>query len=467
MVEKKETTFLGETYLIDSDVAMEIFQCVAQLPIVDLHTHISVEEMTLNKGWNNAWDVFGATDHYVWELMRRCGVPEEKITGSASPKEKWISFAEIVPSICGNPFYEWLHLELRRHFGIYELVSAKTAEFIWDKLEELLKSPDMRPQEMLRKMQVEVLCTTESPVCNLRWYEKIRDTVAFSRIIPTWRPDEFMEIGTAEWKTAIRKLEEYVDKELINCSELVLALERTHSDFRAMGAISSDHGIEDAYGKPPAMNNANKIFQKANAGKKLSSEEKRAFKAFLLHCFAEMDVAAGWVMQLHLGAVRNYRMALARSIGKDAGGDVANHMIEIVKSLYNFLNNFDEKLLIIIYVLHPCHVYTIATLARTFPNVIIGAPWWFMNNPYNIKEQLLQISNVDILTNYIGMVSDARRLLSISSRFEIFRRILSNVLGDMVCKGRLPIEMAKYVCQQVAYYNSKKLFSKLTEKVNN
>jgi len=191
--------FLDENYLLTSKEAQDIFLYVKSLPIVDVHTHVEAEQIAIDRGWNDIWEVEGATDHYVWELMRRCGVPEEKITGDASNKEKWLAFAEVAPCLAGNPLYEWIHLDLRRRFEISELITPQTAESIWEKTKEMLASPSMRPQALLKEMKVEILCTTDSPLSDLRWHEEIRRDLSSPRILPTWRPDEFMAVGTLEW----------------------------------------------------------------------------------------------------------------------------------------------------------------------------------------------------------------------------------------------------------------------------
>ena len=450
--------FLDENYLLTSKEAQDIFLYVKSLPIVDAHTHVDAEQIAVDHGWDDIWEVEGATDHYVWELMRRCGVSEEKITGDASNKEKWLAFAEVAPRLAGNPLYEWIHLDLRRRFEISDLITPQTAESIWEKTKEMLASPRMRPQALLKEMKVEILCTTDSPLSDLRWHEEIRRNLSSPRVLPTWRPDEFMAVGTLEWNHAVEKLAEHTDENTSTLSGFLIALEKTHRYFRERGGVASDHGIEAPYGKPASTDEAAKIFQKAISGEKVTGEEERAFKAFLLHFFAELNTEAHWVMQLHIGAVRDYRDFLLRSLGKDSGGDVASHAIEISKGLYHFLNAFDGRLKIVLYAVHPGHIYTLATLARAFPNVSVGSPWWFMDNPFHIRDQLLQVANVDVLSNYAGMVTDSRKLFSFQSRTEVFRRVLADVLGEMVNHGRVPLKVAKDIGAQVAYYRPKELF---------
>lgn len=450
--------FLGKDYLLRSLEARNLFAGIEGLPIVDAHNHVDAKQIAINRGWSDIWEVEGATDHYVWELMRRCGVREELITGAASNREKWLAFAKIVPRLAGNPLYEWLHLDLRRRFGITALVEPDTADLIWERTKEALASPNMCPRSLLREMGVEILCTTDSPLSNLSWHEKLQEELSSPRVFPTWRPDQFLQIGTPEWIHSVRGLAERTNEDTASLAGFLAALEKTHRYFRGHGGVASDHGIEASYGKPAGAGEAERIYQKAISGKELTGEELRAIKSFLLHFFGELDAEAGWVMQLHMGAVRDYREYLFNTLGKDCGGDVTSHTTEITNRLYHFLNAFDAKLKIVLYAVHPSHIYTLATLVRAFPNVSVGSPWWFMDNPFHMRDQLLQVASVDVLSNYAGMVTDSRKIFSFQSRTEVFRRVLSDVLGGMASAGRIPFEVAVETAKRVAYFRPKELF---------
>lgn len=452
--------FLGEDYLLSSAESRGLFDQIGAFPIVDAHNHVEAEQIATDRGWSDIWEVEGATDHYVWELMRRCGVPEDLITGTASNREKWNAFAKIVPRIAGNPLYEWFHLDLRRRFGIVDLVSSDTASAIWERTKEALASPQLRPRSLLQEMKVEVLCTTDSPLSDLRWHERLRDELSFPRVLPTWRPDLVCEIESPKWKEFIAALGEKTDEDTEKLSGLLVALEKTHHHFRAHGGVASDHGIDVPYGEPASSNKAEKLYRAAVAGSVPVGRDLRALKSFFLHYFAELDAEAGWTMQLHIGAVRNYRVQVFRTMGKDSGGDVASHTVEIAAGLHHFLNAFDGKLNVVLYAIHPSHIYTLVTLVRAFPNASVGSPWWFMDNPFHIRDQLLQVASVDLLSNYAGMVTDSRKLFSFQSRTEVFRRVLADVLGEMVRAGRVPIEVAGEVGAAVAYHRPKELFFK-------
>jgi len=450
--------FLGKDYLLGSVEAREILARIEGLPIVDAHNHVEAEQIAIDQGWNDIWEVEGRTDHYVWELMRRCGVPEEKITGNASNREKWRTFAGIVPLLAGNPLYEWLHLDLRRRFGLTEFVGPETADVIWEKTEEALASADMRPRSLLQQMGVEVLCTTDSPLSDLSWHEQLKEELSSPKVLPTWRPDSILQVGTPEWKEFVVALGEKTGENTEMFDGLLAAIEKTHKHFRSHGTVASDHGIQAPYGKPASTSEAKRIYQKAISRKELTVEDLRALRSFLLHFFAELNAEAGWVMQLHIGAVRDYRDNLSETFGKDCGGDVTSHTIEITNGLHEFLNAFEGKLNIVLYAVHPSHIYTLATLARAFPNISVGSPWWFMDNPFHMRDQLLQVASVDLLSNYAGMVTDSRKLFSFQSRTEVFRRVLANILGEMVATGRVPFEVASEVAERVAYHGPKELF---------
>ena len=451
--------FLDEHYLLNSKVAEEIFLDIKGLPILDPHCHVEAEQIARNQGWSDVWEIEGATDHYVWELMRECGIREEKITGNASNEEKWLALGEIMPRLAGNPVYDWIHLDLRRRFGITEVIGPKTAHECWSATKEALALPEMRPQELLQKMGVEILCTTDSPVSKLKWHEELKQSVASPQVLPTWRPDEFMSIGAATWIDSVRGLAERTNENRESLTGFLAGLEKTHQYFDKHGTVASDHGIEEPYEGYIKEQRATDIYRKAISGEAIGRKEEQDFQTFLLHFFARLDAEADWVMQLHIGAVRNYRDSLFQHLGKDCGGDVASHGLQTTKGLNSFLNEFDGKLKIVLYGLHPNYIYSIATLARIFPNVFVGSPWWFADNPFYIKQHLFQVANVNILSNHAGMVSDSRKLFSsFETRMELFRRVLADVLGEMVNQGRIPLEIAKDVGAQVAYYRPKELF---------
>lgn len=447
-------------YLLRSSEAEEIYNEIKLKDIVDLHTHLDAQQLLNNSCWKDIWEAWCASDHYVWELMRRFEVPEDLITGDAPNEEKWKCFAELVPKMAGNPVYDWVHLDLLLQFGIEKEINSQTASEIWEQTKALLALPEFRPQQLLSKMRVQALCITESTFSKLDHYRILNEKLSKIKILPAWRPDELMQIDKPSWRTLLDNLMQCADLEINKLEKFLQALEKMHFYFSQFGSFTSDHAFEEPFGAPVRQNKAAIIFDSLLSGKKVEFENIKRFKAFLLFFFAELNTNSNWVMQLHIGAVRDYRVSLYNVLGKDAGGDIANHFIELVKNLQMFLNTFDKKLTIIIYVLHPSHVFTVATIARAFPNVLIGAPWWFMDSPYHIREQLLQVANVDLLAKHIGMVSDSRKLMSIQSRIDIFRRVLSDILGNMVKEGRMSLNVARQLANMVSYSNQRELFCK-------
>jgi glucuronate isomerase len=450
--------FLDEDYLLDSQVAKNLYKSIKGLPILDAHNHADIKEIANNEGWQDIWEVETATDHYVWELMRKRGVPEEKITGQASNYEKWKALCEVFPDIATNPTYEWIHLDLQRRFGIDKLICSENADEIWEETRQALNKDSFKPQPLLKDMNVEILCTTDDPVLSLPYHEKANQELDNIKILPTWRPDKISNIDSNSWNSDIKDLSAETDIELNDINDLMQALEDTHSYFNDLGCVASDHGVEQPLAYQVGQSTANKIFQKAINNINLTDQEIRDYKAFLMHYYAELNAETDWVMQIHIGAVRDYRDKLLSSLGPDSGGDISSQNINIGENLRELLNAYDEKLKIVLYCLDPSHLPTIATIARAFPNVSIGAAWWFNDSPYGMETHLEYTASVDLLSNVAGMVTDSRKLMSYGSRTEMFRRVLANVLGKMVKRGQLPLDIAEKLAKTAAYARPQELF---------
>ncbi|PLV58674.1 glucuronate isomerase [Thermotoga sp. KOL6] len=448
--------FLGEKYLLTNKAAEKLFNEVKELPIVDPHNHLSAKDIVENKPWNDIWEVEGATDHYVWELMRRCGVSEEYITGSMDDKEKWFALAKVLPKFVGNPTYEWIHLDLWRRFNIKKVISEETAEEIWEETKKLL--PSMTPQKLLKDMGVEILCTTDDPIDTLEYHRKAQEVVEDVKILPTWRPDKAMNLEKEDWKAYLERLGERYGEDTSNLEGFLSALWKSHEHFKAHGCVASDHALLEPLIHYVERKRAEGIHRKAFKGEKLSQEEINDYKAFMMVQFGKMNQEMNWVTQLHIGALRDYRKKLFRTLGPDSGGDISTNFLRIAEGLEYFLNEFDGKLKIVLYVLDPTHLPTIATISRAFPNVFVGAPWWFNDSPFGMEVHLKYLASVDLLYNLAGMVTDSRKLLSFGSRTEVFRRVLSNVVGEMVERGQVPIREAKSLVKHVCYDGPKTLF---------
>lgn len=449
--------FLDENYLLTNRAAKEIYQLVKDLPIVDAHNHSDAREIVENKGWNDVWEVEAATDHYVWELMRRRGVPEEKITGTASNYEKWIALAEVFPKFVGNPTYEWIHLDLKRRFGIDEIICKDTAQIIWNKAKEKLKSEDMKPQKLLQNMGVEIMCTTNDPAEDLHYHQLAREQLKNIKILPTWRPDRFCKVHSPDFKKFVSQLEQRTNISITNLHSFIDALKKTHDRFNELGCVCSDHALLEPLVHRVDEKKAVQIFERALKGP-VSYEEHLEFQSYMIYTFAEMNSEKDWTMQLHIGAMRDYRVKLFERLGPDSGGDIIAGFVDVARGMKDFFNDFDGRLKIVLYCMDTSYLPVMTTIARSFENVFLGAPWWFNDSPFGMRFQLEYIASVDLLSNLVGMVTDSRKLMSYGSRTEMFRRILCDVVGTMVERGQIPLREAIEVCTELCYERPKSFF---------
>lgn len=453
-------SFLDDKYLLESDSAVAIYNAVKDLPIIDPHNHADVAEIAANGNYSNAWQVFAATDHYVWEVMRKRGVDENSITGSATPKEKWMELARVMPEIAGNPVFEWIHLDLRRRFGITDVLCSENAERIWDEVNARLATDDFKPLALLKAMNVEVMCSTDDPVDTLEYHTAVNEKAGRIVIRPTWRPDKAMRIHYPGFRDYIAKLGKRFGIEIDSVEKLVEALQKSHDYFAEKGCRASDHDTPHPLPGNATLAEADVVFQRALAGETMSQADIDTYQDYLTIKVAEMDMRAGWVYQMHMCVIRDVRDTLFQSLGMDVGGDISEFYVNIAKPLCGFLNHFDDRLKLVLYSLEPCHQAALAAVARAFgKNVRLGSAWWLNDQPYGMSTQLEYIGNVDVYSCFAGMVSDSRKILSYASRFEMFRRTLSNVLGGLVLKGRMPQEIAEKIAVMMCYTEPKKFFN--------
>ena len=443
--------FLGQDYLIANETGKRIFALVRDLPILDPHNHADVAAIARNENFKDAWELFAATDHYVWEILRKTGVPEEKITGGASPHDKFIAMAQVFDQIAGNPVYEWIHLDLR-FLGVEELLSAETGELIWKKVNEILAKEESRPQALLKRMNVCVMCSTDDPADTLEYHKIVNESIGQTIVRPTWRPDAAMKAGKPGFPAYIERLGKRWGVKITTLAELLDVLQKSHDFFAENGCRASDHGLELASSGTGDAVAAAETFRKAIAGEPVSPEEAANYADYLLGECGEMNSRSGWVMQLHMGAVRDVRDYLFRTIGPDSGGDVSDLFQSHEAKLIRFLNRFDGRLKVVLYCLDQAHQATLATLSRAFGSTVrLGSAWWLCDTPIGMKRQLEYIGSVDLLSTFAGMVSDSRKLLSYGSRFEMFRRILSSTLGGMVEAGQMPEPVAMKLAKTMCY----------------
>ncbi len=452
--------FLSENYLLTNETSKKIYQSIAALPIVDPHNHADVKSLAENKPFANMWQLFAATDHYVWEVMRKCGVDEKYITGKeTSDFEKFMELGRVFPKIAPNPCYEWIHLDLR-FLGINEMLNQSTAEQIYRKGTLLLQKEENLPLNILKRLNVEIMCSTDDPLDDLEYHDIINEK--FGRIIvrPTWRPDKAMKIFAADWNSYIEKMGNKFADPITSLDKLLGCLKESHDFFDEHGCKASDHGLEYMVCAECDYHEAAKTFDKARKFKELSQAEIDNFMGVLMMKFGEWNQETDWVTQLHLGAVRDVRTSLFKTLGPDVGGDISYYYQDHLKGILNFLNAFDDSLKVVLYCLDPSQQATLATIARAFGyKVRLGSAWWLCDTPIGMKRQLEYIGSVDLLSAFAGMVSDSRKLLSYGSRFEMFRRVMSDVLGSVVEKGQMPEEVAIELAKSMAYDNTKGFFN--------
>jgi len=450
--------FIDDSYLLESEAAVELYDSIRDLPIVDPHSHADLTEIVANDGWDDIWEVEGATDHYVWSVMRKRGVPERKITGDAPNKEKWMALAEVFPELAGSPTYEWIHLDLRRQFGIEKPISSETAEEIWEETQVQLSSREMRPQQLLETMNVEILCTTDDPTSSLSEHERVAEEINGLDVRPTWRLDRAFHVDSGSWGEFVDELESVTGIQTDTLSGFLDAMAQTHDYFAEHGCQASDLSLTEPVSRPVSRERARSLYERSRDGQNLMETEIRDLQAFILEEVGKLNAEKDWVTQLHIGPVRDYRDSLYETVGADAGGDVSTQSIELTDNLRHYLNTFDDETEIVLYTVDPTHYPSLTTLSRAFPNVSVGPAWWFNDSPFGMDEQLRQVGSVDLLANHAGMVSDSRKLMSFGSRFEMFRRVLSNVLGEMVERGQMPIEHAEQLATHLAYKRPKTLY---------
>ncbi|MEI8224501.1 MAG: glucuronate isomerase [Bacteroidota bacterium] len=462
-------SFLDDDFLLHNKTAELLYHEYAKdLPIIDYHCHLSSEEIAANKQFENLSKIWLEGDHYKMRAMRANGVDEKYITGNASDREKFMKWAETVPYTLRNPLYHWTHLELKRYFGIDKLLNSITAKEIYDEATSLLVTEDFRAQKLIKKSNVEVMCTTDDPVSDLRYHQEIINQGYSVKVLPAWRPDKVMAAeNTEEYNRYIDKLSEVSGLSISKYQDLLQALIKRQEYFNSMGCKLSDHGVETFLAEPYTEPEINNIFTKVRSGKHLSEIELLKFKSALLVQLSEMDHQFGWTQQFHIGALRNNNTRLFKKIGPDKGFDSIGDF-EIAKSMSKFFDHLEQKERLtktIVYNLNPRDNEVIITMIGNFNDGITpgkmqyGSAWWFLDQKNGIERQLNTLSDMTLLSRFVGMLTDSRSFLSYP-RHEYFRRILCNLIGTDVENGELPadMELIGNMVKGICYYNAKEYF---------
>jgi len=456
-------SFIDDDFLLESDVARELYhEHVAALPIIDYHNHLPVAQIASDHRFRSITEIWLDGDHYKWRAMRANGIDERFCTGDASDWEKFEAWARTVPATLRNPLYHWTHLELKRPFGITELLDERTARAIFDRCNELLQQPSFSTQGLLRQFNVAVVCTTDDPTDSLEHHHKLAG-LADLRVVPTWRPDAALAIDDLKAFNAwIERLESASGVSIATFTQLIDALEKRHAAFHDAGCRASDHGLEQIYSEPSSDPSA--TFDKLRLGKKIGHDEARRYKSELLHTFALMDHSRGWVQQYHLGALRNTNSRLRRRLGADTGLDSVGDF-EMARPLARFLDRLDESDSLaktILYNLNPRDNELFATMIGNFQDgsvpgkIQYGSAWWFLDQLDGMRKQIDALSNMGLFSRFVGMVTDSRSFLSYS-RHEYFRRLVCNLLGDDARRGLVPNDIALLaeLAKKVSYFNAR------------
>ncbi|HEX8425528.1 glucuronate isomerase [Hymenobacter sp.] len=461
--------FLNEDFLLQTETAQQLYHEYAKsMPIIDYHNHLLPDQIAQDRQFDNITQIWLYGDHYKWRAMRTNGVPERYITGDASDWEKFEKWAETVPQTVRNPLYHWTHLELQRYFGITELLNKDSARRIYDECSAKLQTPEYTVQNLLRRMNVEVLCTTDDPADTLEHHRALAASGFEVRVLPAFRADKAMTPeNAAAYNQYLDKLGEAAAVDIRTFFDLQTALRLRHDYFAALGCRLSDHGLEQIYAADYTEAEINAIFVKVRGGEELTANEVLQFKSAMLVLLAEMDWEKGWTQQYHLGALRNNNSRMLRQLGPDTGWDSIGDFSQ-GQALSRFLDRLDgqDKLAkTIIYNLNPADNELIATMIGNFNDgsvagkVQFGSGWWFLDQKDGMEKQINALSNMGLLSRFVGMLTDSRSFLSYP-RHEYFRRVLCNLLGTDVENGELPddMELLGTIVQNICYNNAKAYF---------
>lgn len=466
--------FLDENFVLENEYAQILYHKYAKSEaIFDFHNHLSPKEIYENKSLGNLANAWLDHDHYKWRAMRAFGVSEELITGHINKDgsvksdeerggpdavqkadyERYLAFVKTLQGCVGNPLYHWSHLELARYFGITEPVTEKNAREVWDKCNALLSQPDFGPRGLLKKMGVRELCTTDDPLDNLEWHKKLAEEWKDVKVLPSFRPDVIVNAESPDYPSYILRLQEMDGKRIMELSDMMEAVSRRMDFFKENGSLVSDHSLENDFYLPASYQEAGYIFQKAWIGKKLSHDELAKYKGWVLIELGKLYSQKGFVMQIHIGALRDQNAAMFDVAGKNIGEDSLHdfNFASQIGAVLNAIYSASPNARTILYNLNPKDNEALATMAANFRNCQFGPAWWFNDHKDGIEEQIRVYARTSVLSRYVGMLTDSRSFLSYP-RHEYFRRILCNFIGKLVESGEFPWqeeslgEMVRNIC---------------------
>lgn len=462
--------FMDENFLLNTKTAQILYhEHAANMPIIDFHNHLNPQEIYEDVQYQDITEVWLNGDHYKWRLLRANGIPEELVTNKeADPYERFCAWAKTVQDSFGNPLYHWTHMELQRYFHIFENLSPKTQDKIWKSCNEQLKTKDFTTRNLLRRMDVEVLCTTDDPADDLKYHKALREEGFDIQVLPTFRPEKAMAIDKEGFVDYLSHLSEVSGIIITDIEQLMNALEmRVNYFVKEAGCRVSDHSLEGRLYVPAAKEEANQILQARLRGEVLTQEQVAMYKGYIFTNLGRIYHKHDMVMQLHIGAVRNNSSRLFHKLGVDVGLDSLddiNYAVEL-SQLLDSMDKIGELPKTILYCMNPKDNLMLSAMAGNFQDgttqgkIQGGAAWWMCDNKVGMEAQLDALSQVGLISRFVGMVTDSRSFLSFS-RHEYFRRILCNYIGEQVENGEYPCDM-EYLGQMVeniCYYNAKEYF---------
>ena len=458
--------FIHEDFLLHNEPARRLYHDYAEHePILDYHCHLSPRDIEEDRRFKNLFEIWLEGDHYKWRAMRANGEKEETCTGGAEPWEKFLAWARTVPFTLRNPLYHWTHLELKRYFGIEERLDEGTAQSVWDRANALLTEGDLTARGILRKFRVRALCTTDDPTDDLAAHRKISAAAFDTRVYPAFRPDKALNVHLPEaFNPWVDRLGAASNVDISSFSRFLDALRDRHAYFHTMGSRLSDHGLSCCFAEPCTEGEAASIFDRARAGRAASPEEQARYATSMMLFFGKLDADAGWTKQLHLGARRNANTRAYQRLGPDTGYDSIGDWPQ-AESLGRYLDMLDRENALpktILYNLNPADNYAFATMIGNFQDgsvpgkIQFGSGWWYLDQKEGMEGQINALSNVGLLSRFVGMLTDSRSFMSFP-RHEYFRRVLCNLLGNDMAKGELPqdYELVGSMVRNICFNNAR------------
>ena len=462
-------SFIHDNFLLRTEQAQKLFhEYCKDEPIYDYHCHLPPEDVANNRRFKNLFEIWLEGDHYKWRAMRSNGVPEKYCTGDAEPYEKFLAFCKTVPHTLRNPLYHWSHMELKRYFDIDLLINEENAPAIWEQANAKLAEEDFCAHGILEKFDVRVIGTTDDPADTLEHHRAIQELGIKTKVVPTYRPDKTMMVDNPElFNDWLSKLEATAGTTVISYRALLNTLKERHDFFHTMGARLSDHGIERCFYAETTEAECAAIFDKARSGIAATPEEKEAFAFSIMRAVAEWNFERGWTMQLHLGAMRNNNSRLYNKLGADIGCDSIGDFSQ-GKKLSQFLDSLDRIGVLpktVLYNLNNNDNYLFATMIGNFQDgtvpgkIQFGSGWWFLDQKEGMIQQMNALSQLGLLSRFVGMLTDSRSFLSYP-RHEYFRRILCDILGEDMVNGEVPkdYELVGDMVKRISYGNAEAYF---------